>query len=74
MCRSDPFVFNAGKFSHDSFKLAFEILEEAKVGVTPGIDFSENGEGYLRFSYANSLENIKEGMERIERYLRSRFD
>jgi aspartate/methionine/tyrosine aminotransferase len=39
------------------------------VGVTPGIDFGENGEGYIRFSYANSLENIKEGMDRIERYL-----
>ena len=64
---------NAGKFSNDSFKLAFDILEEAKVGVSPGIDFGENGEGYLRFSYASSLENIKEGMERIERYLTQNF-
>jgi aspartate/methionine/tyrosine aminotransferase len=64
---------NAGKFSRDSYKLAFEILEEAKVGVSPGIDFGENGEGYLRFSYASSLENIKEGMERIERYLTQNF-
>jgi aspartate/methionine/tyrosine aminotransferase len=64
---------NAGKFSHDSFKLAFEILEEAKVGVTPGIDFGENGEGYLRFSYASSLENIKEGMARLKLYLKRKF-
>ncbi len=64
---------NARKFSKDSFKFAFEILQEAKVGVTPGIDFGKNAEGYLRFSYANSLENIKEGMERIERYLTRRF-
>ena len=39
------------------------------MGVTPGIDFGQNGEGYLRFSYANSLENIAEGLDRLERYL-----
>jgi aspartate/methionine/tyrosine aminotransferase len=64
---------NAKKFSKDSFKFAFEILKEAKVGVTPGIDFGKNAEGYLRFSYANSLENIKEGMERIDIYIRRKF-
>lgn len=42
------------------------------MGVTPGIDFGENGEGYLRFSYANSMENIIEGMDRLEAYLESR--
>jgi aspartate/methionine/tyrosine aminotransferase len=41
------------------------------VGVAPGIDFGSNGEGYLRFSYANSLENIIEGLNRIENYLDS---
>ena len=64
---------NARKFSKDSFKFAFEILQEAKVGVTPGIDFGKNAEGYLRFSYANSLENIKEGMGRIESYIKHKF-
>lgn len=64
---------NAERFSKDSFKLAFEILEEAKVGVAPGIDFGKNAEGYLRFSYANSLENIEEGMERIKNYLKRKF-
>jgi aspartate/methionine/tyrosine aminotransferase len=37
--------------------------------VAPGIDFGTNAEGYLRFSYANSMENIEEGMDRLERYL-----
>jgi len=60
---------NAKRFSNDSYGLAFDILKEAKVGVAPGIDFGSNAEGYLRFSYANSLENIKEGMNRLERYL-----
>ena len=64
------YVFvNARHLSADSYKLAFDILENAHVGVAPGIDFGPNGEGYLRFSYANSLENIKEGMRRLETYL-----
>ena len=65
------YVFaNAKHLSNDSYKLAFDILDKAHVGVTPGIDFGENGEGYLRFSYANSLENITEGMDRLEIYIR----
>ena len=67
------YVFvNARHLSMDSYGLAFDILEQAHVGVAPGIDFGENGEGYLRFSYANSLENIAEGMDRLERYLKNR--
>lgn len=65
------YVFaNAQHLSGDSYALAFDILEKAHVGVTPGIDFGPNGEGYLRFSYANSLQKIAEGLERIERYLK----
>jgi aspartate/methionine/tyrosine aminotransferase len=60
---------NAKAFSQDSYRLAFDILKEAKVGVTPGIDFGTNAEGYLRFSYANSLEKIEEAMGRLEQYL-----
>ena len=60
---------NARHLSINSYQLAFDILEKAHVGVTPGIDFGENGEGYLRFSYANSLENIIEGLNRLEKYI-----
>jgi len=60
---------NAKHISDNSYKLAFDILEKAHVGVTPGIDFGKNGEGYLRFSYANSLENIAEGLDRVEKYI-----
>ncbi len=67
------YVFaNAKKFTGDSYGFAFEILEQAKVGVTPGVDFGSNGEGYIRFSYANSLENISQGLDRIENYLKNR--
>ncbi len=64
------YVFvDASHLSENSYELAFDILEKAHVGVTPGIDFGPGGEGYLRFSYANSIENIKEGLIRLEEYL-----
>jgi aspartate/methionine/tyrosine aminotransferase len=63
---------NAKKFSNDSYAFAFDILKNAKVAVAPGIDFGQNAEGYLRVSYANSKENIEEGIERIRRYLQER--
>jgi aspartate/methionine/tyrosine aminotransferase len=60
---------NARRYATDSYKLAFAILEKARVGVTPGIDFGSQAEGFLRFSYTNSLENIEEGLERLQQYL-----
>jgi aspartate/methionine/tyrosine aminotransferase len=63
---------NARRFGADSKALAFEILEHAHVGVTPGVDFGSRAEGYLRFSYANSLERIEEAVDRISRYLARR--
>ncbi|WP_346858128.1 pyridoxal phosphate-dependent aminotransferase [uncultured Draconibacterium sp.] len=68
------YVFvNIKHLSNDSYKFAFDVLEKAHVGVTPGIDFGENGEGFIRFSYANSIENIKKGMDRLEKYLADNF-
>jgi aspartate/methionine/tyrosine aminotransferase len=64
---------NAKAFSQNSFDFAFDILKKARVGCTPGIDFGSNAEGYLRFSYANSVENIEEGMKRLGRYLAEEF-
>jgi aspartate/methionine/tyrosine aminotransferase len=60
------------KFFTDSYQEAFRITEEAKVGVSPGIDFGSGGEGFLRFSYATSLENIQEGLDRLEKYLKKK--
>ncbi len=62
---------NVKEYTNDSYGLAFKILEQAKVAVTPGIDFGANCEGYIRFSYANSLSNIKEGLDRLEIFLKS---
>ena len=60
---------DARKFTNDSYRFAFDVLEKAHVGITPGVDFGTGGEGFVRFSYANSIENIREAMDRLERYL-----
>ncbi len=58
--------------SIDSYAEAYNILEKARVGVTPGIDFGSGGEGFLRFSYATSMDNIKEGLNRLGKYFAER--
>lgn len=58
----------AEKFDGSSLRLAYDILEKCHVGVTPGIDFGQGAEGFLRFSYANSIENLSEAMNRLEKY------
>ena len=57
---------NIKRFEKDSLKLANEILNTAKVAVTPGVDFGPGGEGFIRLSYATSIENIEEGLKRLE--------
>ena len=67
------YVFaNAGHIEPDSLKLSMQILNEAGVALTPGFDFGAGGEGYLRFSYANSLENLREALDRLEAFLAGR--
>ncbi|MCJ2166089.1 MULTISPECIES: pyridoxal phosphate-dependent aminotransferase [unclassified Pseudodesulfovibrio] len=61
----------AAKFDGSSLELAYDMLEKAKIAVTPGIDFGQGAEGYIRFSYATSMENIAEGMNRLESYLKT---
>ncbi|NLT74101.1 MAG: pyridoxal phosphate-dependent aminotransferase [Chloroflexi bacterium] len=64
------YVFvNARHICADSYRLAYDILEQARVGVTPGADFGSRGEGYLRLSYASSTSNIEEALARLEAYL-----
>jgi (5-formylfuran-3-yl)methyl phosphate transaminase len=56
-------------YTKDSYTFAFDCLKKAKVGITPGIDFGKGGEGYIRISYANSIEKIREGIRRLGKYL-----
>ena len=63
---------NARHFSGDSLRFAYEILEGCHVAVTPGVAFGRNAEGYLRFSYAASVERIEEGLRRLGAFLARR--
>jgi aspartate/methionine/tyrosine aminotransferase len=54
---------------YDARTLQTELLEKAGVATIAGTSFGAFGEGYLRFSYANSLEAIGEAMERMRRFL-----
>lgn len=56
--------------SSDEFANA--LLKQEKVAVVPGTAFGECGEGFLRISYAYSIENLKIAMERIEKFVKSR--
>ncbi|HLE26259.1 MAG TPA: pyridoxal phosphate-dependent aminotransferase [Thermodesulfobacteriota bacterium] len=72
--RSEPkgafYVFvNAKSLNDRSQELAFDILDKSHVAVTPGIDFGYGGEGYLRFSYTTSLDDIGEGIKRLGEYI-----
>lgn len=55
----------------DSVRLARRLLEEAHIGVAPGVDFGPAGEGHLRFSFASGLDRIQEGLRRLELWLAS---
>jgi aspartate/methionine/tyrosine aminotransferase len=63
---------NAKGFTDDVYHFCLEVLADARVAITPGIDFGSRGEGYVRFSYANSLANLSEGADRLQRYLEER--
>ncbi|MDR7522960.1 MAG: pyridoxal phosphate-dependent aminotransferase [Armatimonadota bacterium] len=64
------YVFpNVSAIDGDARRLAAFLLEEAGVACLSGTAFGEYGQGYLRFSYANSQENIREGMRRIREAL-----
>lgn len=61
------------RFADDSWDLAFELLRQTGVCVVPGRDFGQaQTASYLRFSYANKQENLREAVNRLDRYLSHR--
>lgn len=60
---------NIAQFGLTSDEFAMHFLEEQRVAVVPGTAFGESGEGFLRMSYASSLENLKTAMERLEIFI-----
>ena len=58
------------KFGMTTDEFALKLLEEEKVAVVPGTAFGDCGEGYLRISYAYSLNDLKRALERMERFVK----
>jgi aspartate/methionine/tyrosine aminotransferase len=72
-CRTPKGAFyvlaNTSKIDSESKRLSTFLMEEGGLACLPGTAFGEGGRGYLRFSYANSQENIREGMRRMAKAL-----
>jgi aspartate/methionine/tyrosine aminotransferase len=64
-------LVNMRHFGRDSLTLSFDILDEAHVALGPGRDFGEAAEGFVRFSFAASREEIEEGLRRLARVIPS---
>lgn len=64
---------DSSRFTDDSERFARELLEQAGVAITPGIDFGRHrARQHVRFSYANTRENLEEGVRRLAEFLRRR--
>jgi aspartate/methionine/tyrosine aminotransferase len=58
------------KFSGDSSRFSLQVLDEAGVAITPGLDFGSNApERHVRFAYTRALEDLKEGVDSLARML-----
>ena len=58
------------RFGMTSDEFATRLLKEEKVAVVPGTAFGDSGEGFLRISYAYSLEDLKRALARIENFIK----
>ncbi|MFD2656195.1 aminotransferase A [Gracilibacillus thailandensis] len=63
------FFVDVSHLQKDSFSLALQLVEEAKVALVPGSAFSEYGEGFLRLSYAYDMDTLTEGLDRFEAFI-----
>lgn len=64
------YVFpNISRFGMTSEEFATQLLQEQKVAVVPGDAFGKCGEGFLRISYAYSIENLKMALEKIQKFI-----
>lgn len=59
------------KFGMSSFDFALALVKEAGVALVPGDAFSQYGEGYVRLSYAYSMETLQEALDRMERMIKT---
>ena len=64
---------DVSRFTNDSMRFCYELLEGAGVATAPGLDFDRrDGRRYLRFSYAGATEPIEIALERMQRFLAGR--
>ena len=64
------YVFpNISRFGMTSEEFAGRLLREQRVAVVPGDAFGKCGEGFLRISYAYSIENLKVALEKIQKFI-----
>jgi aspartate/methionine/tyrosine aminotransferase len=62
---------DCSRFTDDSFTFSRDLLEQAGVAITPGLDFGHNRpECFVRFAYTNSIDNLQEGVTRLEEFIR----
>ena len=67
------YVFpNISRFGMSSEDFATRLLQQEKVAVVPGSAFGDCGEGFIRISYAYSLEALKRALERLEHFVSRR--
>ena len=61
---------DCSRFTDDSYRFSQQLLEEAGLAITPGIDFGVNSpERHVRFAYTTSLENLEEGVRRLRAFV-----
>ena len=61
-------------YTSDDFDFCVKVLEEAHVAMVPGSSFTDMGKGYIRISYAYDMDVLKEGMRRLERFLKANYN
>lgn len=64
---------NIKSFGLNSEEFAIDLLKKEKIATVPGSYFGENGEGYLRLSFAASDEDLKEGIRRFRKYVEENY-
>ncbi|UQS86000.1 aminotransferase class I/II-fold pyridoxal phosphate-dependent enzyme (plasmid) [Nicoliella spurrieriana] len=57
------------RFEQDSYQFGYQLAKEALVGIMPGAIFGPGGDGYIRFSYAASTEELTEVVKRIQKFV-----
>jgi aminotransferase len=67
-----PRIKDIVKYADDSHRLAYDILDKAKVATVPGLAFGPSGESHLRINFGREMEDLEEGFDRLGDYFHQR--